>query len=190
IEPLSGIVNLGSNEGGVIDSIFKNEGDSLRKGEVILTFNTQQESIQMQHLSLQIATQKQRIASDQANEQQYEAALKEKTATLKVSESLAQSGAETRQQVETLRKDLEVLHANLEAAQKSTEADRLIIRELENQIQQLRSSISDKSIIAPNDGILLSLNARIGQATEAYVTLGEFAMNEPLVIHGEIDELF
>src|SRR5690606_36103662 len=100
------------------------------------------------------------------------------------------SGAETRQQVEILRKEQDVLKANLEAAQKSTETDRLMIRELENQIQQLKASRADKTIKAPDNGILLSLNAEIGKAIEAYSPVGQFAADEPLVIHGEVDELF
>lgn len=190
IEPLNGLVDLASNEGGIIKSINKKEGDSLKKGDVILSFDTQKETIQLQNLTIQIATQKQRIEQDRANERQYEIALREKSATLKVSEELAQSGAETRQQVETLRKEQDVLRANLDAAQKSTATNRLIIQELENQIQQLESSKADKDIKAPNDGLLLSLNAEIGKAVEAFESIGQFAADEPLVIHGEVDELF
>jgi len=190
IEPLNGLVDLASNEGGIIESINKKEGDSLKKGDVILSFDTKKEIIQLQNLNIQIATQKQRVEQDRANERQYEAALREKSATLKVSEELAQSGAETRQQVETLRKEQDVLMATLEAAQKSTATNRLMIEELENQVQQLESSRTDKFIKAPNDGILLSLNAEIGKAVEAYASIGQFAADEPLVIHGEVDELF
>jgi len=190
IEPLNGLVDLASNEGGIVELINKKEGDSLRKGDLILVFDTQKEAIQLQNLNLQITTQKQRVEQDRANERQYEAALREKSATLKVSEELARSGAETRQQVEILRKEQDVLKANLEAAQKSTETDRLMIRELENQIQQLKASRADKTIKAPDNGILLSLNAEIGKAIEAYSPVGQFAADEPLVIHGEVDELF
>jgi len=190
IEPLNGLVDLASNEGGIIESINKKEGDSLKKGDVILSFDTKKEIIQLQNLNIQIATQKQRVEQDRANERQYEAALREKSATLKVSEELARSGAETRQQVETLRKEQDVLMATLEAAQKSTATNHLMIEELENQVQQLESSRTDKFIKAPNDGILLSLNAEIGKAVEAYASIGKFAADEPLVIHGEVDELF
>src|SRR5690606_22810790 len=73
---------------------------------------------------------------------------------------------------------------------KSTATNRLMIKELENQLQQLGSSRADKIITAPNDGILLSLNAEVGKAVEAYAPIGQFAANEQLIIHGEVDELF
>ncbi len=190
VEPLNGLVDLASKEGGIIESINKKEGDSLKKGEIILSLDTGEETIQLQNLNIQIATQKQRVEQDQANERQYEIALREKSASLKVSEELAKSGAETKQQVETLRKEQDVLKANLEAAQKSTATSRLVIEELENQIQQMESSRADKLIKAPNNGLLLSLNAEIGKAVEAYASIGQFAADEPLVIHGEVDELF
>ena len=190
VEPLNGLLDLASDEGGVIESINKMEGDSLEKGDVILSFDTKEETIQLQNLNIQIATQKQRVEQDRANERQYEIALREKSTNLKVSEELAQSGAETRQQVEILRKEQDVLKANLEAAQKSTATNRLIIQELENEIDQLESSRSSKLITAPSNGVLLSLNAEIGKAVEAYASIGQFAADEPLIIHGEVDELF
>lgn len=190
VEPLSGLVDLASDEGGIIESINKKEGDSLKKGEIILSFDSKKEAIQLQNLKIQIATQKQRVEQDRANEKQYEIALREKSADLKVSEELAQSGAETRQQVETLRKERDVLKANLEAAQKSTATNRLIIQELENEIEQTESSRANKLITAPDNGVLLSLNAEIGKAVEAFVSIGQFAADEPLIIHGEVDELF
>src|SRR5690554_4537805 len=75
VEPLNGLLDLASDEGGVIESINKKEGDSLKKGEVILSFDTKGETIQLQNLNIQIATQKQRVEQERANERQYEIAL-------------------------------------------------------------------------------------------------------------------
>src|SRR5690606_16688486 len=83
VEPLNGLLDLASDEGGIIESINKKEGDSLKKGEIILSFDSRKDAIQLQNLKIQIATQKQRVEQDQANEKQYEIALREKTADLK-----------------------------------------------------------------------------------------------------------
>src|SRR5690606_39528303 len=56
---------------------------SLKKGEIILSFDSKKEAIQLQNLKIQIATQKQRVEQDRANEKQYEIALREKSADLK-----------------------------------------------------------------------------------------------------------
>lgn len=190
IEPLNGLVDLASKEGGIIESINKKEGDLLKKGDIILSFDTQQESIQVQNLRIQIATQQQRVEQDKANEKQYEISMRDKYSTLQVSEELAKSGAETQQNVETLRKEYDVLKTNLEAAQKSTSSNRLMIQDLENQVQQIETSRAEKLIKAPDDGILLSLNAEVGKAVEAFTPIGQFSADESLVVHGEVDELF
>src|SRR5690606_11303236 len=72
VEPLSGLLDLASDAGGIIESINKKEGDSLKKGEIILSFDSRKEAIQLQNLKIQIATQKQRVEQDRANEKQYE----------------------------------------------------------------------------------------------------------------------
>jgi len=190
VEPLNGLVDLASSEGGMVQKINKKEGDSVKNGELILSLNTEKEKIQLQKIAIQISIQKQRIKQDQATEKQVEAELREKVSTLKISEELVQSGAETRQNIEILRKEQEVLTANLEAAQKNTTGDRLKIQELENEIKQLTQSTGDKSIKAPANGVLVSLNTAIGTVIEPYTPIAQFAADEPLVIHGEVDELF
>jgi len=190
VEPLNGLVDLASNEGGMIQKINKKEGDSVKNEELILSFNTEKEKIQLQKIAIQISIQKQRIKQDQATEKQLEAELREKVSALKISEELVQSGAETRQNIEILRKEQDVLTANLEAAQENTLSDKLKIQELQNEIKQLTQSTGEKSIKAPANGVLVSLNAEIGKVIEPYTPIGQFAADEPLVIHGEVDELF
>src|SRR5690606_11788042 len=71
-----------------------------------------------------------------------------------------------------------------------TQSNRLLEKDLANQIQQSRTNSSAYSLRAAADGVLVSLDAEEGKAMEAFTVLGQLAPSEDLVVHGEADELF
>lgn len=190
VEPENGIVDLASNTGGIVTSVKKQAGDSLEEGQVIIKLNSKDDALQAQQIRDQIATQKKQANADQIAIGQYEAQIEDKKNTLATSEKLAQTGAETRQNVELLKTNRKVLQVQLEKSQKTAAASQSKINELQAQLRSAQHSVGEKTIKAPSDGVLLSMDAKVGSAIQPLESFAQFATKGPMIVHGEADEMF
>jgi len=190
VEPEGGLVELSSNTGGNIIAIRKKEGDTVKKGDVILLLDAEDEQLSSDVLRKEITTQQAQAAADQANVDQYVAELKEKERDLSVSERLAQTGAETKQNVAEKRKERDVILANLESARGKARASRSQIQTLRTQLSQSQVASGNKTITAIQDGLIVSMDAKLGSSLQAFTPFATLAPDGKLVLHGEIDEMF
>lgn len=190
VEPEKGIVNLASEAGGIVQSVNKHAGDTVRKGAVILMLKQNDAKLKMQQLKDQILTQQRQMQSDQIVVNQYKAQLQNKTQTLATSEKLAQTGAETRENVASLKTEKKVLEVQLAQREKAVSIDRSKISTLQTQLKSAENTLREKTVRAPSDGILLSMDAKAGGAIEPLTSFATFAPKGPWVVHGEADEMF
>lgn len=190
VEPENGIVNLASSTGGIVSSVNNQAGDSLKKGQVIVTLDHKDAALQVQQISNQIATQQQQVLADQIAIGKYKDQLEDKQKTLTTSEKLAQTGAETRQNVESLKTDLKVLQVQLNQSKKTAVVSQSKVKELRAQLETVQNNVREKTIKAPSNGVLLSINAQVGGAIQQLESFAKFAPQSPTVIHGEADEMF
>ncbi|MBG6234993.1 multidrug resistance efflux pump [Pedobacter sp. CAN_A7] len=190
VEPEAGLVELSAPQSGIVAVLYKQAGDRVKKGEVILKIDLQNDQLATDVLAKQILTQQARAAADAANIRQYQASLKQKQTEVQVTEKLVATGADTRQNLNTQQKELEVIQANLETARNQAAASIAEIATLKKQQQQARLTASDELIRAKQDGILVTMDARIGAALTALTPFATLAPAGDLILHGEIDEMF
>ena len=190
VEPEGGLVDLSAPQSGIVAVLYKQAGDSLKKGEAILKIDLQNDQLATEVLAKQIATQQARAAADVANISQYQASLKEKQAELLVTEKLVTTGADTRQNLNTQQRELEVIQANLETARYQAAASRAEIATLKKQQEQAQLTASDQLVRAKQDGILVTMEAKVGASLNALTPFASLAPAGDLILHGEIDEMF
>ena len=190
VEPRSGLRELAIDQAGIVSEVFKAEGDSVKKGDLILSVDSDQIALQTENLQIQLKRQNELTAQALASERQLAAELRMAESEWQTSRELAMDGAETEQNVQSLAKDVEVLRAQYQGAKNVTRSNQLAGREITNQIEQNKTNIRAYSLIASDDGVLVSLDAKKGRAVEAFAVLGQLASDEERVIHGEVDELF
>lgn len=190
VQPEHGLVNLASLKGGIVEAIHKQAGDSLLAGEVILVLAADAKEVDLLTLDKQIGAQQQRAQAEQANIAQYRASLLEKEQDLARTTRLADKGADTREQVNLKTKERDVLLANLQAAQNLAAAAKTDVEVLRAQRQQQQQVQADRYVRAQEKGILVTLDAQVGSAITALSSYGTLAPDGPLVIEGEIDEMF
>jgi len=190
VEPRSGLRELAIDQAGIVREVFKAEGDSVKKGDLILSVDSDQIALQTENLQIQLKRQNELTAQALASERQLAAELRMAESEWQTSRELAMDGAETEQNVQSLAKDVEVLRAQYQGAKNVTRSNQLAGREITNQIEQNKTNIRAYSLIASDDGVLVSLDAEKGRAVEAFAVLGQLASDEERVIHGEVDELF
>jgi multidrug resistance efflux pump len=190
VEPEGGLVDLSAPQSGIVSALYKQAGDPVKKGEAILKIDLQNDQLATEVLTKQILTQRARAAADAANIRQYQGSLKEKQAELMITEKLVATGADTRQNLNTQQRELEVIQANLETAINNAAASRAEIATLKKQQQQARLTASDELIRAKQDGILVTMDAKVGAALTALTPFASLAPAGDLILHGEIDEMF
>lgn len=190
VEPQSGLIDLSSSVGGNIVAIKKAEGDTVKKGEVILLLDAKEELLSGDVIKREIVTQRSQAAADEANVKQFIAELREKESDLLISERLVLSGAETRQNVAEKQKEREVILANLQSARNKAKASRSQILTLETQLRQSQVISGNKTIRAQQDGIITRMDAKPGASIQAFEPFATLAPKGKLILHGEIDEMF
>lgn len=190
VEPKSGIVDLASGVGGIVQSVNKQSGDTVEKGAVIITLKQNDDQLNVQKLRNQIATQRQQIQSDQIAVNQYKVQLQNKKQNLTTSKKLAQTGAETKENVASLQTEKAVLRVQLAQSRKAVSIDQSKLNTLQTQLKSAENTLQEKTIKAPSDGVLLSMDAQVGGAIQSLASFASFAPKGPWVVHGEADEMF
>lgn len=77
-----------------------------------------------------------------------------------------------------------------EAARVRIDQARSRLKDLEAQLGYAQAEVARKTLKAPADGILLSLNAWEGASINQLGTYSDFAPAGPVIVRAEIDELF
>lgn len=190
VEPEGGIVELASEAGGIVQSVDCRVGDTLRQGDIIISLKSEDAALRVQQLKDQLATQGQQVEADQIAVGQYQAQLQHNAQTLATSKHLVKSGAETRQQVEALETDKKVLEVQLARSRKTVAVSRAKADELRSQLKTAENTLREKTVTAPSDGVLLSMDAKAGGAVQPLESFAAFAPAGPMVVQGEADEMF
>lgn len=190
VEPEGQIAILSAQLPGVVTEILKNEGDTVKTGEVILRMDDRDERLALQKLMAQKSMQEASVASAQARIDDTSARLKNKQKMLKDSKSLQKNGADTRQNVENMTTDVASLKAQLEQNQSDLASAKAQLSELNAEIEQARLNMEKKTIRAPQNGVILKISAIKNEYASQFSNLVSFAPAGDTMISCEIDEMF
>lgn len=190
IEPAARISQLSAETGGLVRSINVSVGQQVKKGQVLLTMDNAVETAQLRQANVKIRTQQDAIATAQQNVQTLRVQLQKAQDDLKRNQTLFAGNALTKKELD----DSQYQVTNLQQQIRASEAQ---VRQAQSQIGSLRADIQYASTIAglktvraPADGAILSLDAKVGQYLNSNQSIGDFAPAGPLVAVTEIDELF
>lgn len=190
VEPVAGLVSLSADVSGIIAEVYKNEGDSIKKGDLILKLDQKNENLQLEQAKQDLITQQSKLIANEGEIRQQEASLREKEQDLAISQKLVVTGAETRQNVRVKQKEKEVIQANLQIAKAQLNASQSELKRLKNKIEQSALTLNNRLVYAQESGVLVSLDAKVGAALTAFTPYATIAPKGNLVLHGEIDEMF
>ncbi|TAE24983.1 MAG: HlyD family efflux transporter periplasmic adaptor subunit [Cytophagales bacterium] len=190
IEPAARISQLSAETGGLVRTVNVEIGQQVRKGQVLLTMDNAVETAQLRQANVKIKTQQDAIETARQNLQTLRVQLQKADADLKRNETLFAGKALTQQDLD----DSRYTSQNLQQQIRASEAQ---VRQAEGQIGSLRADIQYagtvaglKTVKAPANGTILSLDAKVGQYLSNNQSIGEFAPAGPLVAVTEVDELF
>lgn len=190
VEPQNGIVNLASDVSGIIEEVNKLDGDSVRKGEIILVLKNREEQLKVAQIQQQMKAAQQTINANLTGIHENEIQLENKATQLARAQNLLKVGGETQENVQQLQTDQKVLQSQLQKSKAIVSESRANLDELKSQLAIARQDLDSRIIRAPSDGMILNMNVRKGEALTALSTFATLAPDEPMVVHGEADEMF
>jgi len=190
VEPLQRIVQLTPETGGTVSEIKTNLNDHVRKGQVLLVMDDKVERAQVVQAQSKLRTQQAVIQSQQSTVEALRVNLADAKNKLDRNERLLQGNAVTQQ----TRDDSKFIYENLifqvKASEDNLAQQKAKLNELLADLNYYQTLLDRKSIKAPTDGTILSIDVKIGSYLDNKTPIGDFAPSGPLIAVTEIDELF
>lgn len=188
--PAEGIVQLSTDQSGIVESIYKQPGDTLRAAEPFIRLRLQEAALNQQQARQEWQAQQANAQVEKAQISGLEAEYKEKFSTLQTSKTLAAQGAETRYTVETQEKELALIKANLAAAKQRLSAANSKSDALSTTVEKTVNQRNEQTIRIYKDAVILSRDVQLGEAVNALQPFATIAYLGDYILAGEIDEMF
>ena len=190
VVPHGGVVNLAAPASGIVNEIYVNTGDTVKKGDLILTLNSTDEELSVNEANTRIRSQELSVESAQIALAQERIAHKEQQRLLNDAKELLEVGATTGENVRLLQNEFNQSDEQLKKAENDLRLQQSQLSELKIQQATRVNNFEKTKFYAPLDGILLDLVPKVGEALNLHQQYGRISPNKPLVVLVEIDELF
>ncbi len=150
------IISVSAQVGGTIDEVSVDEGDAVKKNQLLMKINTDKIELQLKSQQAQIIELQANLAANAAQIKQVDAQLKLAQQTLDKTKKLVNEGAATEQQKDELESEVDVLRAQKEAMLTNKKMLQAKEQQLYAAIELTQISLSDARIISPIDGLVLN----------------------------------
>jgi HlyD family secretion protein len=190
IEPAAQIANLASESNGIIENINVQAGETVAKGQAILSLNRDLENAQVTQAKSKIATQKQAVEAAEASLAQLKVQLEKANRDLIRDQGLYDGKALTKDALENSKYTIENIEKQIYTQKVAIKQQKTKSLEILADVKYYQTVLSKKTVYAPQNGVLLSLNVHPGEFLATNQSIGEFAPNGPTIALTEIDELF
>lgn len=190
VEPLTRIVSLYSDVGGIVKKINCDINSEVKANEILFEFNTEVEEAQLAQAKSKLGTQQALI--NVAKAQLASLKVKQDNAQVNYNRNLnlLKAGAVTQQVTDDSKFTYESLQNDVLASDASLKQQEAKVNELQADINYYEKVIDKKKIKAPANGKILSVDVRLGNNVLASQSVGDFAPDGPLIAITEVDELF
>lgn len=190
VEPESKIVNLAAPSAGIINTIFKTDGDNVAAGEKLVQLEDNIERLKINEIKSQMQTQRSQIAIENSNLKDAEWKTGNKRKLLTTTQNLLNKGAETQQVYDDLETEVKTLEVSLEKARANIQLAQSKLHEITEQLRTAEAEAGKKILRAPTAGKILNMQITPGAALNQFATYAEFAPDGPRIVRAEVDELF
>jgi len=190
IEPENEIMQLYAETGGIVQKIYKNENDSIQKGDVILELRHAIENANIVQLKQAVALQSAQIKVDESAISEFQIRYSNAEIELQRLKNLLAKGAETKQVVDNAATEMQSFHANVKKLRATVEVSKMRWKETKAQVAVAETELKQKFITAPVNGVLLELNIQTGNYIDGSQIYAQLNPEGRTIAVCEIDELF
>lgn len=190
IEPLQRILTLTPEASGIVKKINVEINQSVKKGDILYVLDNTTELAQLHQAQSKLATQKAVIEKNQASLKTAETNLSNAKVNNDRAQNLFASNAITKKQLEDEQLNYETKKIQLESTKTDLEQAQKRLTELHSDVEYYQTILDKKTIKAPLDGKILSVDTKLGATVTTSTGLSDFAPEGPVMAITEIDELF
>jgi len=190
IEPLSRIVSLYSEVGGIVSKINYDINADVKANEIIIELSCDVEKAQLNQAKSKLGTQQAAINVAKSQLASLKNKLENAMVNYNRNANLVKVSAVTQQAFDDSRFNYESLNNDVLAAEAVLKQQDAKVIELQADIEYYEKVIERKQIKAPADGKILSVDVKIGNNISPSQSVGDFAPVGPLIAITEVDELF
>lgn len=176
-------VQVASKQPGRLAEVLVDEGDRVRKGQLLARLDTRTLEAQRAQAEAEVLRARENLTASEANVALRNSELRLADQDLRRFRELFQRGHTSRQQLDQQQARFDTANAALDAARAQVSAARAAIGAAEAQVAQLISEIDDASLRAPLDGLVQLRLAEPGEVLGAggrvllLIDLGDQYMN-------------
>lgn len=190
IEPEKGLIDIASPSDGIVTDLYKQEGDSIKAGELIAQLDASSTNLKVADLNEQYRAQQSQVQLEEASLRETMATYTNQQRKVTVAKDLVAKGAELKDNLDDALMQLKASEAQVEKGKAGVQVAQAKLLVLKEQIKLAAFESSQKQIRAPYTGVLLTVPVKKGNAMKQYETLATLAPDGAVIVRAEVDELF
>jgi HlyD family secretion protein len=148
-----------------IDKIYVDEGDRVRKGQVLATLNNQLLQAQMSQSEARVSKAAAAIRQQQAAIREAEALKKQADQNFKRYDDLVRVGAISQQEAQSRQTTAATSQAKVDSARQSLAVAQSDLAAAKADLQEFKARMSQTQILAPDSGFISKRQAKLGSVT-------------------------
>ena len=190
VEPEEGLIDLSSDQAGLIRKLLFKEGDSVKAGQDLLVLDNAVQVSQVADAGSRLQTEQAQLGVGRADIEDAELNLRKAEQELEKIRRLVAKNAETRQKLEDAEADVNKKRVALQSQKANLEVTQKRIAEIQTQINTAKTTAGKFTVKAPVNGLIVELTSKPGEAVTVGQSFAQLAPQGRLTVLCEIDELF
>jgi len=190
VEPLQRILTLTPEATGIVKKINVEINQKVKKGDILFILDNTTETAQLHQAQSKLATQISVIEKNNASLKTAETNVANAKINVDRSQNLFASNAITKKQLEDEQLNYETKKLQLESTKTDVQQAQKRLTELKSDVEYYQTILDKKTVRAPLNGTILSVDTKLGANVSTSTSLSDFAPEGPVMAITEIDELF
>ena len=190
IEPELRILDLQSEVSGTVSGIFIRAGDDVAKGRTLVELSGAIEKAKLEQKAAQVQSQRSQIDVARASLGSARARAENARLSFMRAKSLAEQGAQAISVFDAARAEYESLLEDIKRFEAGVIAAEDVLKQAQADQRLSQAEYDRRSVKAPSDGQILSLDVTVGSLISPEKPFGTFAPKSALIVRVEIDEMF
>lgn len=183
VEPCSENLSLGAHLSGIVDTVWVQVGQDVRRGQPLVTLDTRALDAARIEQSSVLELRRAEVETAKARSQRAAAALAEARQFLRYAESVSDPGSISVEELTRRRTAVEIASAELATAEAGVVAAEASVRAAESGLARITTDLARSTVTAPIDGRILQLRIRPGEFAAAGPG------NPPWLVLGDVSRL-
>ena len=186
-------VKIASDVSGEIVELYVQEGDSVKKGQLLMEINPDVYVSEYERMVANLNQTKANMASAQSRQEQSQSQLLQAENTYKMNKPLHDKKAISETEWNTIETNYEVAKSNLKAAKQDVIAQQYTVASMGASLKAAKTNLSRTKIYSPMNGIVSMLNVKkgervVGTATMAGTEMMRIADLSVMEVNVEVNE--